>query len=67
MSDWDEKMYSHLAKQPVSFVLEGVVGFNVTTGLREREREIERETFNDRERERETFNERERESERDLQ
>lgn len=31
MSDWDKEMYSHLEGQPVSFPLEGVVGFNVTT------------------------------------
>ena len=40
MPDWDDQMYSHLAGHPVSFVLEGIVGFNVTVaaqirGLRE--------------------------------
>jgi len=29
--DWDEKMYSYLKKEPVSFVLEGVVGFNLAS------------------------------------
>jgi len=33
----DDKMYSYLANQPVSFVLEGVVGFNVTTAAEIRE------------------------------
>eukprot|EP00802_Teleaulax_amphioxeia_P029022 Tamp_30943.p1 GENE.Tamp_30943~~Tamp_30943.p1 ORF type:complete len:134 (+),score=32.82 Tamp_30943:272-673(+) len=31
MKDWDEKMYSHLKNEPVSFVLEGVVGFNLAS------------------------------------
>ena len=35
--DWKQDMYSHLASAPVSFVLEGVVGFNVTTAVEIRE------------------------------
>ena len=35
--DWKKDMYSHLASAPVSFVLEGVVGFNVTTAAEIRE------------------------------
>ena len=35
--EWKQDMYSHLASAPVSFVLEGVVGFNVTTAAEIRE------------------------------